>query len=231
MTHTVAVREFEGPLGLLLELVERNQLAVTEISVAAITAQYLEHIRTLTSQDPVHLSEFLQLGARLLYIKSLALLPRESAAEQTEELRQLNLELEEYKRYQAAAKALARLESHPSWVRPVVSRLQPHEVPLPEINLQQLAEAFQRTLRTKEPARPQGIIRHTLTQDEATRHIRRRLAQGSFALQGLLDELKDRLEVIVTFLAILELMRTRELRVVQEGQFSHMMVEANHAPA
>src|SRR6266576_329653 len=108
MTHTVAVGEFEGPLGVLLELVERNRLEVTAISVSQITEDYLDRIKQLGDRPPEELADFLQLGARLLYIKSLALLPADSAAEQGEELTQLSLELEEYRRIQLAARELAR---------------------------------------------------------------------------------------------------------------------------
>jgi segregation and condensation protein A len=73
LSHTVTIGEFEGPLGLLLELVEKGNMEVTAISVATITTQYLDRLGRLQDQSPEHLSEFLQLGARLLYIKSLAL--------------------------------------------------------------------------------------------------------------------------------------------------------------
>lgn len=229
MTHTVAVQEFEGPLGLLIELVERNQLAVTEISVAAITAQYLERIRQLGDQDPDQLSEFLQLGARLLYIKSLALLPRESAIEQAEELAKLNLELDEYRRYQAAARALAQRGSEGSWARPVVSRLAPADLPLPTVTIAELAEAFGRALRRMEPARPEQTLSRHLTQADMAAALRRRLKAGSFTLESLLADLHNRLEVIVTFLAVLELMRDGELQLAQTGQFSPITVEPTRA--
>lgn len=231
LTPMVAVRDFEGPLGLLLELVERNRLPVTEISVAAVTAQYLERIRGLQAVTPEQLSEFLQLGARLLHIKSLALLPREAAEEQAEELRQLNLELEECRRYQAAARDLARLSNRGSWARPVVSRLAASELPLPELSLAELAAAFQGALKRAEPARPEGIIRRHLTQTEVVARLRSRLSGGPFALQELLDGARDRVEVIVTFLAVLELMREQELRVIQAGQFEPIMVRPAHPAA
>lgn len=230
MTPNVAVREFEGPLGLLLELVERQQLPVTDISVAAITAQYLEHINQLTDQTPENLSEFLQLGARLLFIKSLALLPREAAAEQAEELRQLNMELEEYRRYQSAARELARLSQGASWSRSTVSRLPASEMPLPNISLEQLSAAFQGALKRTEPAKPQGIIqRHHLTQTDIMERVRKKLLTSHFPLQELIDAARDRIEVIVTFLAVLELMRDDEARVTQDGQFAPIMIESVHA--
>ncbi|HSX02448.1 MAG TPA: ScpA family protein [Candidatus Saccharimonadia bacterium] len=228
MSLAVSVGEFEGPLGILLELVERNQMPVTEISVAAITAQYLERIRSLEQQGAEQLSEFLQLGARLLYIKSLALLPRESAQEQADELQQLNLELEEYQRYQQAARQLGRLSAGASWTRPTVTRLEPHELPLPQLTLPQLAEAFARALRQAEPQPKRQLLATPVSQAAIMARLRRRLAEGPFELQSLLDATRHRLEIIVTFLAMLELTRAGELQVTQGGQFAPIMVEPAH---
>ncbi len=228
MSHTVATAEFEGPLALLLELVERQKLEVTDISIAAITTGYLQHVRTLDSQSPEQLSEFLQLGARLLYVKSLALLPKEAGQEQAEELHQLNLELEEYRRYQQAARELGRLSSRSSWQRQAVSRLEPHELPLPDISLARLAEAFQIAIRRAEPTRPQGILRAHISQESIMKSLRRRLSHGAFELHALLDGAKDRLEIVVTFLAVLELIKLAELRVVQSGQFGAITMEPAH---
>ncbi|HSX01074.1 MAG TPA: ScpA family protein [Candidatus Saccharimonas sp.] len=224
MTHTVAVQQFEGPLGLLLELVEKNQLSVTELSVAAITSQYLERIKQLPDQDAEQLSEFLQLGARLLHIKSLALLPREAAAEQADELARLNFELEEYRRFQTAARALAQRGSS-SWTRPVVSRLATEDLPLPSVTMPELTEAFQRALRRTTIAPPTQVLNAHLSQAALAARLRRQLRNGSFELDTLLETLTSRLEVIVMFLAVLELMRSGELRLVQRGQFTPIIVE------
>lgn len=221
--------EFEGPLGVLLELVERNQLPVTHISVATITAQYLAQVEKLRGeQSPETLSEFIQLGARLLYIKSLALLPRESATEQEDELRQLNLELEEYKRFQQVARQLGRQAEQGSWQRPVMEQLESHELPLPPVSLAQLTAAFQRALRQSEPAKPARMLTAHLSQETVMKTLRDRLQQESIELQHVLDNARSRLEIIVTFLAVLELARSGELRVTQMGQFAPVLLEAVH---
>jgi len=225
MTHTVAVGEFEGPLGILLDLVERGRVEVTAISVAQITENYLSRVKQLGSTSPESLSEFLQLGARLLYIKSLALLPQPASEEQTEELRQLNLELEEYKRLQAAARQLARRESLRSWHRTATDTLPLHELPLPELDLPQLAEAFTRALKRLEPERPVSVIQRHVSLEAVSRRLRDRLGQGAFELQVLLDDCHNRLEAIVTFLALLELIREGTARVTQANQFASINVE------
>ena len=229
MTHTVAVGEFEGPLGILLDLVERGRLEVTAISVAEITENYLVRVRELGPASPETLSEFLQLGARLLYIKSLALLPQEPSDEQNEELRLLNLELEEYSRMQAAAQELARRRPHRTWQRTATTTLEPGELPMPELELPQLAEAFTRALKRLEPIRPVGVIQRHVSLETISHQIRKRLEDGGFDLQVLLDSCRNRLEVIVTFLALLELIRGGEARVTQPDQFAAINVEAAHA--
>ena len=221
----VATTDFEGPLALLLELVERRQLEITDISIAAITADYVEHLGRLSSREPENLSEFLHMGARLVYIKSLALLPQEAGEEQADELRQLNQELAEYRRYQQAARELERLAAQGSWTRPVVNRLEPSERELPAIGLEQLASAFQQALRRAQPERPSRVLRSTLTQEAALKRLRSRLRQGPVELQHLLDEARDRLEIVVTFLATLELVKQGEVRVVQDGQFAPVIME------
>jgi segregation and condensation protein A len=226
MTHTVAVGEFEGPLGILLDLVERGRLEVTAISVAEITAGYIARVKQLRDRSPEELSEFLQLGARLLYIKSLALLPQDTTPEQGEELRQLNLELEEYRQMQLAARELAKRGNSRTWRRQATRRLGPHELPLPELELPQLAEAFTRALKRMEPTHERGIIRHHTSIEQVAAKLGARLKQGGFDLQQVIDECRDRLDVILTFLALLDLVRAGTARVVQASQFEAITVEA-----
>jgi segregation and condensation protein A len=226
MSHTVAVGQFEGPLGLLLELVERDKLPVSEISVGRITSEYLAKVRELQSASVEDLSEFLQLGARLLYIKSLALLPASSAQEQTLELEQLSLELAEYRRFQAAAKLLAaRAATSHTWQRPAAPRLAPGDLPMPALSLEQLAAAFTRALKFAPQATPAAIIKQHLSLETVMSRLQKLLPEG-FALESLIQECRDRLEIIVTFLAILELVHSGAARVTQANQFEPIMVEA-----
>jgi segregation and condensation protein A len=225
VTHTVAVGEFEGPLGVLLELVERNRLEVTAISVAQITEDFLDRIGGLEDRPPEELADFLQLGARLLYIKSLALLPADSRQEQGEELARLSLELEEYRLMQTAASGLARLAADRSWHRQMTERLESHELPPPKLALEQLADAFTKALAHSEPVREVGIVREHVTLEEMTRRIRDRLGHGPFDLGVLLEECRGQHELIVAFLALLELVRAGVVRARQDGQFAGIQIE------
>lgn len=228
MSHTVAVGEFEGPLGVLLELIERNQLEVSQVSVGSITSDYLKKVRGLVGVSAEDLSEFLQLGARLLYIKSLSLLPQADTDEQTRELEQLSLELAEYRQFQAAAKLLAQRSSSRTWQRPPAPRLMPQDLPLPTLGLEQLAQAFTRALKFAPVAAPSTIIKPHLSIETVTEKLRQLLPTG-FELHTVVERCRDRLEIVVTFLAILELVRSGVARVSQSGQFDPILVEAANA--
>jgi len=228
MTHTVAVGEFEGPLGVLLELVERNQLEVSQVSVGRITTDYLDRVHSLGDVSPEDLSEFLQLGARLLYIKSLALLPQADAGEQSRELELLTLELAEYRRFQTAAKYLAGRSHLRTWTRPALPPRPAAELPLPNIALDQLADAFSRALKLAPVAPPSAVIKQHLSLETVTSKLRDRLP-GGFDLHTAIEACRDRLEIVVTFLAVLELVRSGAATVTQAGQFEPVRVEAAHA--
>ncbi|MDB5178874.1 MAG: chromosome segregation and condensation protein ScpA [Patescibacteria group bacterium] len=227
MAHTVAVGEFEGPLGILLDLVERKKLEVTAISVAEITAEYLARVRRLESNSPEELSDFVQLGARLLYIKSFALLPVATASsDQDEELRQLNLELTEYRRLQSAARLLSRQQAAPTWERQATERLSPGDLPLPNITLAQLNRALTEALRRVLPAPKKVLPRKRISFQIVSLKLQARLTDG-FELQNILDECEDHLEIIITFLALLELVRENLAQVEQPNPFGAIRVEAH----
>jgi len=225
MSHTISTEQFEGPLGVLLELVERNKLEVTAISVAGVTSQYLQQIGHLKEQSPEALGEFLGLGARLLYIKSLALLPQAKPDEQIEELRQLNLELEEYRRFQAAALVLGRRTKHPTWERPVALQLNQDDLPMPDVSLQQLAATFARVLQSQTVPPEEQLIRQPISLQEVLAKLRERLPEG-FKLQSMLEEAHDQDEIVVMFLALLELIREGAAHVSQTNTFAPILVEA-----
>ena len=222
MSHTVAVGEFEGPLGALLELVERNKLEVSAISVGQITTEYLGYIRTLAQATAEDLSEFIQLGARLLYIKSLALLPQDSSLQEESELRQLEHELTEYRQFQSAAKALSSMGGGGTWTHPVTRR-DTSDLPFPNLTLEQLATAFSMICARTAPVSPEVVVKQHLSLEIVTEKLRRLVPSG-FNLETQIRSCRSRLEIVVTFLAILELIREGTAQVIQNGQFETILV-------
>lgn len=231
MTFSVSAPAFEGPLGLLLDLAEKGKVELTAISVSSITADYLKRVSVMGDLEPEELSDFLRLGSRLLYIKSLALLPRGAAEEQAEELQRLTLELAEYRRYQQAARTLSGRLGAQTWPRNAVTKLPTEELPLPDLSLTVLQEAFSRALKRAVPLSGDSTLDQEMTQDEVMEQLKHRLESGGFALSLVLDTIGNRYEIILTFMALLELLKSGEAIVTQAGQFGPITIEVAHARA
>ena len=227
MIPTVTVANFEGPLGLLLELIEQGELEVTAIAVGTITRQYLDRVSGMSELGRQDLSHFLELGARLVYIKSLALLPDTANDEAPlAELRQLNRELTEYRLFQTATGQLrARLAAgQQSYIRTSVPKLSGAELPTPDVSLVQLGALFSSALERSRPAPETLVIEHLYDQTEIAEHLRQQTKRGELVLSDIITGCRDRTEIIVTFLAILDLIRSEQVIVRQGRPFDDMIL-------
>jgi segregation and condensation protein A len=227
--YTVKVGVFEGPLDLLLHLIKQNQLDIYDIPIALITEQYLEYIRIMKALDLTIAGEFLVMAATLMYIKSRMLLPAplEEEEEEGEDPRaELVQRLVEYKRFKEAAVHLSQqaLLERDVFIRP------PHEVELEEgeieADLFHLIDALRELLKHQE-----GGAFHEVTLDRVT--LRERMLELSERLQGVKEAIPfsalfapfaSRVELIVTFLALLELIKTGILRAYQREVFGPLWV-------
>ena len=228
---------FQGPLDLLLHLIERDDLDITAVSLVAVTDQYLGAIRTGSGFDPQALAEFVAVGARLIYLKSRALLPKPpqeegDSLEDDEVGRELVDMLREYKRY---AEAADMLEGRQEDGARIYTRLAPSpEVPegtgLQNVTMDRL-RAIMLEVLTKKPAEPRirGIIVRdtTMTLTERLMDFRERLQRrGRFSFRRMMSECKTRVDVVVSFLAVLELIRSGECDAEQEGAWGDIVVVA-----
>jgi len=236
MTYHVRLDVFEGPLDLLLTLIEREELDITVVSLAKVTGQYLEYIRHLEDVHPEMLAEFLVVAAKLLYIKSVALLPRPEPAEGEEEEedvgQDLVRQLQEYRRYRVAAQALdARLKAGlRAYVRiappPAV---EPSSLRLEGVSLEDLLRAAREALAVAPPAPEvsEVVAPLVVTVEEQMALIRHRLQESSrVAFSSLLRQAPSREAVIVTLLAILEMARRFEVALHQDEPFGEIWIEA-----
>lgn len=223
---------FEGPLELLLALAEREEVDIFQVSLAQITDAYLAEIAQRDVQDPQEMAEFLWMAARLLLLKSIRLLPGEQPTDEESELlgweEDVRQRLEEYRAYKAMAQDLmTRAEQEtfafPPAVRPVEAGGQ--EEPL-DVDL--LVAAFNSVL-ARIPPRPVVITGRTWTLEEKLDLITERLAHGPIELLALILESEDRLEAVVTFVAVLELIRRSAITVKQKERFGPIHIEAKAA--
>jgi segregation and condensation protein A len=226
----IKVEQFEGPLDLLLQLIEDQQLDITSLALARVTEQFLDYVKQLQEKNPMHLADFLIIAAKLLVIKSKALLPNlELGIEEEESAYDLTQQLLIYKKYKEAAKYLRRfdLRRQQSWSREPDFSQQVSFVPDPEITPIALSDSIRKLAsELKEIIRlPQQVMAEVVSITEKIEHIQKLIADKvETSLATLLKEAKSKTEVVVTFLALLELTKQRILTVEQNEMFADIII-------
>lgn len=237
--YTVQLPGFQGPLDLLLHLIERNQLEITTISLVAVTDQFVAYLRTWDEPPLPRLAEFVAMAARLLLIKSRSLLPRQSRQEEDDansdpldDAEQLRRHLIEYKLAREIARALRarELAGLQSFARP--GRLVDPEAALawspPKLvglNVQALAQVFRRVLMEKRFSEPEELPLPLVTVAEKIAEIEALVKErGRVSIEEALLTAGSRFAVIVTFLAILELWHRGRVLVHQPHLFGPIEV-------
>ncbi|MFY8217050.1 MAG: segregation and condensation protein A [Chthoniobacterales bacterium] len=242
--YKVKLDVFEGPLDLLLYLIKRDEVDIYEISIERITKQYLEYIEAFQLLNIDLAGEFIVMAANLLYIKSRTLLPvdqqmAEEDAEEDDPRWELIRQLIEYKKFKEAAGRLRDLESVQEnlYARvPVLPELPVDEnLLVEEVGIFDLIRAFQRVLKRRTPVQEnlREIFAENFTVADKIEHVLRLIENGtSLRFEEMFPEQASRSEVVVTFLALLELIRMKQLRVRQDGQFGEIWIDrADTGPA
>ena len=231
---------FEGPLDLLLHLIEREDLDITKVSLIQVTDQYIADLRAQDSLDMRALADFVAVGARLLLLKSRALLPRSSDEMAEDDLEveaiatDLTAQLEEYRAYKNAASYLRQLEDagHQSYTRLAAPPEEWLPTGLEKVTLKKLMSALAKALERLPPApEPERLQRQMV--NIATRRFNlmgevRRFGRISFT--RLIADCQTRLEAIVTFMAILDLLKTEDLRAEQISAFGEILLTPGNPP-
>jgi len=235
-TYQVSTPVYEGPLDLLLQLINRAELDITKLALAEVTDQYLEHLRGLQERAADDVSSFLVIAARLIQIKSEALLPRPPVREIGEEDpgEALTRQLLAYKRYKEIAITLEGREK--AGLRTYLRLAQPPKVQgvvdLSEYTLNDLVNAVC-TAFAKIDNRPElktVVAPHRITIRDRIRYIVRNIKSSErTSFRRLLGIRHTRLEIVVTFLAMLELIKRRYLSAHQEKLFGDIELEPAEA--
>ncbi len=231
--YRVTTDVYEGPLDLLLQLIEHAELDITKLALAQVTDQFLEHLRQIQERAAEEVSAFLVIAARLIQIKSEVLLPRPPSREPGEEDpgEALALQLLAYKRYRAIAAQLAEREA--AGLRTYLRIAPPPRIEgtldLAGITAQDLA-AVAASLFSRPDARSSldsVVPGPKVTIREKIRLIGRSLQlKTRVTFQKLLGEHRSRLDIVVTFLAMLELIKRHLVTVHQEGMFGEIELQA-----
>ena len=238
----IKVQAFEGPLDLLVHLIKKNQMNVYDIQISIITKQYLEYIDLMQELNLDLASEFLVMAATLIHIKSKMLLPRpETAAgdptEEEDPRDALVRRLIEHQQFKAAAEMLHDKEALRSaqWARPE-SRIE--EIagddyePEIEVDLFSLLSAFKQVLERARERPPVVLPPEQISIETRIEQMLERLSETeACGFEDLFADVDDRAGLIVTFLALLEMIRLKLVRVFQSGSFSPIRVYKCPRPA
>ena len=249
MAISVKINVFEGPLDLLLHLIEKNKIDIYDIPIVEITDQYMEYIHGMETEDLGTMSEFLVMAATLLDIKCKMLLPREVNEEGQEEdpREELVQKLLEYKMYKymsyelkdkldGAAGVFYKKTTIPQEVLKYREPVDPQEL-LASLTLEKLNQIYKSILKKQEakidPIRSKfgTIEKEEVSLSDKMLEMKEYAAgHRSFSFRKLLEGQTSRIQVIVTFLSILELMKMGYIHAEQEALFDDIRIEVREDP-
>jgi segregation and condensation protein A len=233
----VSLPVYDGPLELLLELIKKNEMDIYNIQVSVITQQYLDSLAEMKQLDLEIAGEYLVLAATLLYIKSKMLLPQEEGDEEDEGLdprAELVRKLLEYIAFKEAAKELGILEGERGkiFTRQIsdyyLANLDPEDVGIDTFSasLFDLLNAFQGVMAKIARVQPHEVFEQEISIEEKMADLKALLAEKKkVVFSTLFQENWTRNLLIATFLAVLEIVRSRYARVVQEKVFGEIVIE------
>ncbi|MCB9802739.1 segregation/condensation protein A [Candidatus Nomurabacteria bacterium] len=228
--HKISLEQFEGPLDLLLQLIEKQKLQITEISLSLVTDQYLDYIDNSEDIASEEVADFLLIASKLIYLKSKYLLPN-LELEADEDAQNLEKQLKIYRQYYEASKKIDALWS---LNRQTYTRQNPYKLekaegfnPPSNVSLEILKDFFEIALNKIKRIvdLPKVVIAKAISIGEKISHIKELIKNSSRLTFGnLLKDKKDKTEIIVSFLAMLELVKQREIVVNQDALFGEVNI-------
>jgi segregation and condensation protein A len=233
--YKLELEVFEGPLDLLLYLIKREEIDIYNIPIERITTQYMEYLGLMRMLDLNIAGEFIVMAATLMLIKSRLLLPADERPELEEEEGEdprweLVRQLVEYKQFKDAAALLQERERRQENIfnlglRPAIAEPEDAGLIIQDVSLFDLIAAFRDVLRKARPEQIGEVYAERFTVVDKIEAILQRLArEKTIAFTRLFGEMAPRQEIVCTFLALLELLRLRQVAAVQDGQFSEISI-------
>ena len=216
------LENFEGPLDLLLFLIAKKKLQIVDISMSELVDQYMEQIEAMREQDMDIASEFVEMAARLVYIKTVSLLPKHEEAEELK--KELEGQLLEYQECKRVAAQLSKMISFDAYTREP-AEIEPDRRYKRKHTCMELLEAYQNAVGRGKKALPptaetfSGIVSHRIVSvaSQIISVLRKLWKRSAVPYDSLFEEKKERSELVATFLAILELIKGKRIRV-EEGK-------------
>ena len=239
--YPVRLENFEGPLDLLVHLIRRHEIDIYDIPIALVTEQYLEHLELMQELDLDVAGEFLVMAATLIQIKARMLVPRPETADEAEDAGDprdaLVQRLLEHEKFKAAAELLHERQTERSaqWTRPDnrVADIagQPIEREI-EVDLFSLLQAFQKVLARARERRPLELPADLVSVERRIEQLEARLSETeACGFEELFEGDRSRMDLVTTFLALLEMVRLKLVRLFQSGPFAPIRVYKRARPA
>jgi segregation and condensation protein A len=236
MAYHVRTKEFDGPLEVLLNLIESRKLSINEISLGAVTEEYFEYLKVLKNEtgDTYHkeIAVFLVIAATLMLIKSRSLLPGFSITPEEEaDIKELEGRLRTYKLVKEAAAILGkRVEGrHQLYTRaPFVAAIPAFLPPSKPLDLPRMLGILKSALATIPPKQdlPQQTVKKIISLEEKIKELERRIADGMVkTFEDFVGDKKEKFNIIVSFLAMLELVKLGTIAVEQSRPFTNIRIE------
>lgn len=227
----MTTRVFEGPLDLLLQLIEKRKLHINDISLAEITDDYLAHVKELEAFPLKEAAHFILIASTLVLIKSRSLLPSLVLTEEEEgDIQDLERRLKEYKRIKELSLHIeTQFDAHPMFIPPHTSNITPVFSPTKKVSIESMHECIKRVLSylpTKEMI-PQAFIKKFVSLEETITLLMERITKDLKIRFGDFSRIQtsDKIQVIVSFLAVLELVKRGSVLVSQHNHFEDIHIE------
>jgi len=230
MKYHIKLEQFEGPLDLLLQLIEQEKLDITRVSLSRVADQYLEYIGNRENISLENLSQFLSIASKLILIKSKALLPLlRFTEEEEEEIKDLEHQLAEYKKFKDVSLKIGEMADMERicFSRDGYVGFESIFCPPENMAAVDLKKAFEKVLGAIPILEKleEDVIKEILTLEDKIIHLQdtlRKKVESTFA--EIVSGSKDKVEVVVSFLALLELVKQKVIHVEQEGIFHEIKV-------
>lgn len=225
--------KFEGPLALLLQLIEKEEMDITEVSLAKVADQYVTYIREAKNIKPDEMADFLVVAARLLLIKSKALLPY-LYPEEEEEISELEDQLKMYREFLEATKKIDSMLDKKTFMFPrefnrkAIMNSANSFSPPKNLQAEDMRNVFAEILMRLRPAEKleEKTLEHLVNIEDKILSIQNMLLDRiKVSFNKVMASAKNKTEIVVSFLAILEMMRQREVTLVQDELFAEILIE------
>ncbi len=229
----IKLEKFEGPLALLLQIIEKEELDITQVSLSKITDEYLEYIKNPNNNiSPDEMADFLVIAARLLLIKSKALLPY-LQPEEEEEIEDLERQLKMYKEFIEATKKVEKMIGKKKFMfqrefnRQAILKNVHFFSPPKSLKLEDMRMIINDVIARLRPAEKieEGVVEHKISIEEKIAELQNMIMNRiRFSFNHVMSEAKNKTEIIVSFLAMLELIKQRTIVVDQDELFSEITI-------